>query len=229
MNAKFDENTLEPAKRGLLARLRGNFLTGLVFIAPVVLTGYFAWWAVNFIDSKAKPFIPSRFDPNNIWNIPERIGFEIPGVGVIFFLIATTIIGSLTKGLLGRTVMRWVSATIYSFPIVRSVYGALKQIIETVFSNREQSFQQACVVEYPRKGIYAIGFIARAAGGEINAKHQGKDLLAVFVPTTPNPTSGFFLYFPKKDVTILDMSVEEAAKLIISAGLVEPEQLPTVS
>ncbi len=224
MSVKKQESNQEPNKRGFFTRIRSNFLTGIIFVVPIFVTIYFVWWAINFIDNKAQPFIPERFDPNVIWNIQEKLGFQIPGVGVIFFIIFTTIVGSLTKGLFGRTITGWISSAINQFPGVRSIYGALKQIIETIFANRENSFQHACLIEYPRKGVYAVGFISKSADGEVVNK-SGKSLYAVFIPTTPNPTSGFLLYFPQDEVQILDMSTEEAAKLIISAGLVEPEHL----
>lgn len=203
----------EPHRPGLFARLRGNFLTGIIFIAPFAITGWFIWWAINFIDAKVAPFIPDRF-------VPQINGYDIPGIGVIFFLIVTTIAGALAKGYVGRQFAKFIGATILRFPIIRPIYNALKQIIETIFERSDQSFQYACIVEYPRKGIYAMGFVSVEAQGELREK-LGKDLLAVFVPTTPNPTSGFLLYFPREDIIMLDMSVEDAAKQIISAGLVE--------
>ncbi len=214
------EHDLEPPPRpGFWARLRSNFLTGLVFIAPIAVTIWFIWWAINAIDNLVRPIIPVS------WRPETYVDFHIPGVGVIFFLVVATLTGWLTKGIVGAQIKRFVFNFVNQFPIIRSIYNALRQIIETVFSQDGQNFQNAVMVEYPRKGIYAIGFLATRAKGEILEKSGQDELLAIFIPTTPNPTSGFFLYFPRKDVKILDMSVEDAAKLVISSGLVEPEKL----
>lgn len=215
MNAQNHDHS-DASKRGLFARIRGHFLTGLVFLAPIALTVNFIWWAINYIDGRVLPFIPPKFRPDVLF------GLDIPGIGVLVFIFVTIFFGWLTKGLLGRQIMKLVHSIMNQFPVIRPLYNAIKQIAETVFNKSEKTFQYTCMVEYPRKGIYAIGFVSTEAGDEINAI-SGKELLAVFVPTTPNPTSGFLLYFPRDDVTILDMSTEEAAKLVISAGLVEPE------
>jgi len=145
---------------------------------------------------------------------------------VIFFFVFTVLIGWVAKGLIGRSLLRWGEGLVDQMPVVRSIYNGLKQIAETVFAQQDSSFDRTCMVEYPRKGIYAIGFVSTTAKGEINrvaGASTGEPILSVFVPTTPNPTSGFLLYFPESEVTLLDMSIEDAAKLVISAGLVYPE------
>jgi uncharacterized membrane protein len=144
-------------------------------------------------------------------------------VGVIIFLIFTVVVGWIAKGLIGRSLILFAESLVNRMPVVRSIYSGVKQIAETVFAQSERSFEKACLVEYPRKGIWAIGFISTEARGEINEKtRMDGEVLSVFVPTTPNPTSGFLLYFPRSDVIELDMSIEDAAKLVISAGLVYP-------
>ncbi|NNK78694.1 MAG: DUF502 domain-containing protein, partial [Litoreibacter sp.] len=144
-------------------------------------------------------------------------------VGVIFFLIFTVLVGWIGKGLLGRSLLHWGERIVDRMPVVRSIYNGLKQIAETVFSQRDTSFDRACLVEYPRRGIWAIAFISTSAKGEIDAGIPVDDgIMSIFLPTTPNPTSGFLLFVPKSDVIELDMSVEDAAKLVISAGLVYP-------
>ncbi|MGB1510200.1 MAG: DUF502 domain-containing protein, partial [Paracoccaceae bacterium] len=133
--------------------------------------------------------------------------------------------GWLAKGLLGRSLIRSAERFVNRMPVVRSIYSGVKQIAETVFSQADRSFEKACIVQYPRKGIWAVGFISTPAKGEIRARvNDAQNLLSVFVPTTPNPTSGFLLFFPAEDVIELDMSIEDAAKLVISAGLVYPNQ-----
>jgi len=202
-------------KPSLGSRARSNFLTGLVIVAPVALTGYLIWTVVTFIDAKVVPLVPGAYNPSTY------IGQSIPGFGVIIFLIFTAIIGALTKGIFGRQIVRTWENLIARTPIVRSLYGGVKQVVETVLSQSNATFQHACLIEYPRKGIWAIGFITTDATGEVQEKTRD-DLTAVFVPTTPNPTSGVFVYVPREDIIYLDMSVEDAAKLVISAGLVVP-------
>ena len=201
----------------LLQRIRSNFLTGLVLITPIVLTLYMVWGAVNFIDDKVVPWLPSKYNPSTY------IGKDIPGFGVLTFFLFTTLVGMVTKGFFGRQLIKFWQSLVDRTPIFRSIYNAVKQIAETVFTKSEQTFQSACLVEYPRKGIWVVAFVSTESKGEIKTAVNKKDLLTIFVPTTPNPTSGFLLFVPKDDVIVLKMSVENAAKLVISAGLVVPE------
>ncbi len=203
-------------KQTLMQRLRSNFFTGLIIVAPVVITIYLLWSVITFIDARIVPLVPSLYNPSTY------LGQDIPGFGVVIFLISTAIIGSLTKGLFGRQIIRLWEGIVSRTPVVRSVYNGLKQIVETVLSQSNSNFQNACMIEYPRKGIWAIAFISTASKGEILEKTGESEMLSVFLPTTPNPTSGFLLFVPRKDVIILDMTVEDAAKLVISAGLVIP-------
>ncbi|MFY0691442.1 MAG: DUF502 domain-containing protein [Paracoccaceae bacterium] len=202
---------------GFFARLRGNFLAGIVVIAPIGLTVWLIWTVVGWIDSWVLPFVPSDYHPE------QYIGINLRGVGVIFFLIFTVLVGWIGKGLLGRSLLHWGESVVDRMPVVRSIYNGLKQIAETVFSQRDTSFDRACLVEYPRRGIWAIAFISTSAKGEIDSGIPVEEgIMSVFLPTTPNPTSGFLLFVPKSDVIELEMSVEDAAKLVISAGLVYP-------
>lgn len=204
-------------KRTLFGALRSSFLTGLVVIAPIGLTAWLIWTIIGWIDGWVLPVIPSAARPENY------IGINLRGLGVIIFLVFTVFVGWLAKGMIGRSLIRMGERIVDRMPIVRTVYGGLKQIAETILSQGEAKFDRACMIEYPRKGIWGIGFISGAARGEIGAlAPDGGRMLAVFLPTTPNPTSGFLLYVPEKDVTVLDMTVEDAAKLVISAGLVYP-------
>jgi uncharacterized membrane protein len=214
MNTPFDE---KPRRPGLFASLRSSFLTGLVVIAPVGLTIWFIWSIIGWIDGVVLPLVPYTFQPE------KYIGINLRGVGVIIFLLFTIVVGWLAKGLLGRSLIRFAESIVESVPVVRSIYSGVKQIAETVFAQSERSFEKACLFEYPRKGIWAIGFISTTAKGEVaNRAMTSGELVSVFVPTTPNPTSGFLLFFPSEDIIELDMSVEDAAKLVISAGLVYP-------
>lgn len=217
MNTPFDE---EPHRRpGLLARLRGSFLTGLVVIAPVGLTIWLIWSVVGWIDGVVLPLVPQTMRPE------QYIGINLRGVGVIIFLMFTIIVGWIAKGIIGRSLIGFAEGLVNRMPVVRSVYSGIKQISETVFAQSESSFEKACLIQYPRRGIWAIGFISTTAKGEVSQRAEtGGRLISVFVPTTPNPTSGFLLFFPEEDVIELDMTVEDAAKLVISAGLVYPNE-----
>ncbi len=214
MTTPFDPERRKP---GLMTGLRSSFLTGIVVIAPVALTVWLIWTIMGWIDGFVLPLVPSRFNPE------QYIGINLRGVGVIFFLIFTVVVGWIAKGLIGRSLIRFAESLVERMPVVRSIYSGVKQIAETIFAQSERNFEKACLVQYPRKGIWAIGFISTDAKGEISerAETMGK-LMSVFVPTTPNPTSGFLLFFPQEDVIELDMSIEDAAKLVISAGLVYP-------
>ncbi|WP_204114313.1 DUF502 domain-containing protein [Shimia biformata] len=216
MTTPFDE---KPRRPGLFARLRASFLTGIVVILPVALTIWLIWTLAGWVDGFVLPLIPETIKPE------KYIGINLRGVGVIIFLIFTIIVGWIAKGLLGRSLIHWAEGLVSRMPVVRSIYSGVKQIAETVFAQTERSFEKACLIEYPRKGIWAIGFISTDAKGEVRDRATtAGDLVGVFVPTTPNPTSGFLLFFPKEDVIELDMTLEDAAKLVISAGLVYPNK-----
>jgi uncharacterized membrane protein len=211
-----------------ISGFRNSFITGIVVIAPVGLTVWLVWTVIGWIDGFVLPFVPSQYQPEEILKaiLGEDVRVNIRGLGVVFFLVFTTFIGWIAKGLLGRTFIRSAENLVNRMPVVRSVYSGVKQIAETVFAQADRSFEKACLIEYPRRGIWAIGFISTTAKGEVSKRAgSGQKMQSIFVPTTPNPTSGFLLFFPAEDVIELDMSVEDAAKLVISAGLVYPEDL----
>lgn len=214
MTTPFDPERRRP---GLFSRLRASFLTGIVVIAPVFLTIWLIWSIIGWVDGFVLPLVPNRFNPE------QYIGINLRGVGVIIFLLFTIFVGWVAKGLIGRSLIRFAEGLVERMPVVRSIYSGVKQIAETIFAQSERNFEKACLIQYPRKGIWAIGFISTDARGEVSDKAEtmGK-LISVFVPTTPNPTSGFLLFFPEEDVIELDMTIEDAAKLVISAGLVYP-------
>lgn len=222
-------NSPDKLRRGILARLRSNFLAGLIIVAPIGLTLYLIWTVVGWIDSWVWPFIPDAYQPEQLVNRFFRaeggawINVNVRGIGVAIFLVFTMLVGWIGKGIIGRSFLRFGESLVARMPVVRSVYNGVKQIAETVFSQRDTSFDQACLIEYPRKGIWAVAFISTAAKGEVREKlSSGEEITTVFLPTTPNPTSGFLLFLPRSDIKTLDMSVEDAAKLVISAGLVYP-------
>jgi uncharacterized membrane protein len=216
-----EEKIFTQTRRGnLTSKLRNNFLTGLAVIIPVFITAYLIWSTISLIDGWVLPLIPEKY------TIDKFIGIDVKGIGVVIFLLFTVIIGSLTKGYFGRTILKSAESLVDRMPVVRSIYNGIKQIAETIFNQSNNSFERACLVEYPRKGIWAVAFVSTKTKGEVNSKlGENKDLHSIFLPTTPNPTSGFLLFLPEKDIVFLDMSVEDAAKLVISAGLVTPKDI----
>ncbi|WP_292900160.1 DUF502 domain-containing protein [Nitratireductor sp.] len=202
-----------------MTRLRNYFLTGFIVTAPLAITAYLAWSMIGWVDSWVKPYIPFRYNPDNY------LPFAVPGFGLIVALVLITLIGFLTANFIGRTIIATGEKILGRMPLVRSVYRGLKQILETVLSERSDTFKKVGLIEYPRKGLWALVFIATETRGEVQAKIDDDmgQTIAVFLPTTPNPTSGYLLFVPKKDVIELKMTVEEGAKLVISAGLVAPE------
>ena len=219
MNTPFDEKPPKVRKPGLFGGLRASFLTGIVVISPVALTIWLIWSLIGWVDGFVLPLIPYNFQPE------QYIGINLRGVGVIIFLLFTIFVGWIAKGLIGKSLISYAESLVNRMPVVRSIYSGVKQIAETVFTQADRSFEKACLIQYPRKGIWAIGFVSTTAKGEVSRRAEtGGELMSIFVPTTPNPTSGFLLFFPREDIIELDMSVEDAAKLVISAGLVYPGQ-----
>jgi uncharacterized membrane protein len=204
---------------GGLTRLRNYFLTGVIVVAPLAITVWLIWTFVQWVDSWVIPYIPSVYNPE------RYLPVDVPGVGLVIAIFIITVIGFLTANIIGRTIVGYGERLLGRMPVVRNLYNGLKQIFETVLSSSGSAFKQVGLIEYPRKGVWAMVFVAADTKGEVNnaLMARGQDTLSVFLATTPNPTSGFLLFVPKKDVIILDMSVEDGAKLIISAGLVTPE------
>ncbi len=201
------------------SQLRNSFLTGLIIVGPIGITIYMVWTFIDFIDSWVTPYLLKLFP-----DIPLPVE-SIPGIGLVVAILGIMIIGAFTANLFGRSLVSYGERVLDRMPVVRNLYRALKQIFETVLSQSGTSFQKVGVIEYPRKGLYAIVFVSTETHGEIADKcAAGEKFLSVFLPTTPNPTSGYLLFLPASDVTILDMTVEEGAKLVISAGLVVPER-----
>ncbi len=198
-------------------RLRNYFLTGLMIAGPVGITLYIAWSIIRAVDNLVKPLIPAQYDPNNF------LPFDVPGFGLVVAVVAIMALGFLTANLVGRSLLQFGESILARLPMVSTLYGGLKQLFETVMTQSNKTFRQVGIIQYPRPGIWAIVLISTEAKGEVAAKIDGDELMGCFLPTTPNPTSGFLLFVPKKDITILEMGTEDAAKLIISAGLVAPE------
>ena len=213
-------NPDDPApRRGLFTGIRTSFLTGLVIVLPAVATFWVIKAIIEFVDNRVLPLLPTRAIPD--W----LAAVTFPGMGLLIFLAFTLGVGWFAKGLIGRRMLALSERIVAQMPVVRSIYNGLKQIAETVFSQSSTNFSRACLVQYPRPGIWAVAFISADTRGEV-AEHLNGVIphISVFLPTTPNPTSGFLLFVPKADVIELDMTIEDAAKLVISAGLVVPER-----
>ena len=202
-------------RRTLGGKLRGYLLAGVLVTAPLGVTALLAWWIITFIDERVTPLIPAQYNPESY------LPFSLPGLGLVVLIIFLTLVGALTAGFLGRWVIHTGERVLNRMPVIRSIYSAVKQIFETVLAQQSNAFREAVLVEYPRRGIWAIGFITGTTKGEVQNLTE-ETTVNIFLPTTPNPTSGFLLFIPLKDVIPLDMSVEEAVKMVISGGIVTP-------
>ena len=211
-----------PRRRFLASSLRASFLTGLVVVLPIGLTIYLIWSVIGWLDGWILPLLPQAYHPEELMVdlLGAGHGFPIRGVGVVVFLVFTTVMGWIAKGLIGRSILSRLDRLVDRMPVVRSLYGGLKQVAETVFNKTESSFERTCLVEFPRPGIWTIGLISARPKGEI-AEKLGSDKISVFIGLTPF-TSGFVVFVDRSDVIELDLTPEDAAKLVASGGLVYP-------
>ena len=213
-----------PPRRRLLALLRADFLTGLVVVLPIGLTIYVIWSAIGWLDNLFLPMLPPELHPPELIHrfFGPEVNFQIRGVGVIVFLVFTVVVGQIAKGFFGRRILGLMERLVDRMPVVGSLYSGLKQIAETVFNKTEGSFDQTCLIEFPQKGSWSVGLVSAAPRGELARKLPGgEEMISVFVGLTPF-TVGYVVFVPKRDVIFLDMSVEDVAKLVASAGIVYP-------
>jgi uncharacterized membrane protein len=211
-----------PVRSSFMARVRKYFFTGLVTAAPIAITIWIVVGLVTWVDSLVKPLIPASYDPDLL------LPFKVPGVGVVVAFTLLTLLGFFTANLLGRSLVNFGERIVNRMPFIRSIYGALKQIFETVLASSTPSFHEVVLIEFPRTGAWSIAFVATPARGEVREVLQtgidpDDEMIGVYVPTTPNPTSGYLLFARRSECIPLEMTVEEAAKLVISAGIVTPE------
>ena len=197
-------------KKSILSSIRNNFIAGVVVLIPIGITLYLTVFIIN-ISSK---LIPKEINPNHY------LPYNIPGLEILIAVLLITIIGWISLSFIGKRLFNFFETILNKIPIIRTIYSAVEQLIET-FTSSKSDKKTVVLVEYPRKGVYAVGFATKENTGEIRKK-AGKELLNVFVPTTPNPTSGFLLMFPKDEVIFLDLTFEEASKFIVSAGSFNP-------
>ena len=202
---------------GIAGRLRNYFLTGLVVAGPLAITAWLIWSVVTWADDLVRPFIPPAYRPESY------LPWPIPGTGLIVAFIALTLLGFLTANLVGRTLVGWGEGLLSRMPIVRPIYKTMKQIFETLFSKTGSSFRKVALVEFPVPGTWSLVFVSQPPGGEISAKLPQGEHVSVFLPCTPNPTTGFFFFVQRSALIELDISVENAMTLLISAGMVQPD------
>ena len=195
-------------------KLKNIFLTGLVVIVPVGLTLYILTFLIGMMDGLLT-IIPLRYHPTAL------VGFHIPGLGILITILLIFICGLMTKSIIGKKIVVYGEALLDKIPFIRSIHMAIKRIVDSMVLYRNRSFKKVVLVEFPRRGAYALAFMTGMPGDEIHQK-TGQRCVSVYVPTTPNPTSGYFIIFPETEVIYLDMSVEEAFTLIISCGIVNP-------
>ncbi len=199
----------------MLARLKRWFVFGLLIWVPIGVTVFVVQFLFDLFDRILK-LVPAPYQPHAV------LGFDVPGLGLVLAIVLLIVTGMLTGNLVGRRVVGWAEGVVGRIPFVRAIYGSAKQVAVTMFSGNGQGFRRAVLVPYPYRGSYALGFVTATTLGEVQEK-TGAEVTAVFVPTTPNPTSGFILMVPKGDVVELEMTVDEALKMIISLGVVIPE------
>ena len=207
----------EPPHHSIGGRIRNYFLTGLIVTGPVAITIYLTWSFVNWVDGLVRPLFPEAFRPETYLPI------KVPGFGLIIVFIGLTTIGFLTANLVGRKLVEFGESILGRMPIVRPLYKGLKQVFETLFSKSGTSFRTVGLVEFPAPGMWSLIFISNPPGANISERlPRQEEHVSVFLPCTPNPTTGFYFYVARSDIIDLDMPVEDAAKLIMSAGMIQP-------
>ncbi len=207
-----------PNPKSAGARLRNYFLTGIILVGPLAVTLYITWWFVNTVDGWVRPIVPASLWPDSY------LPFHVPGLGVIIAGVGLTLLGFLTANLVGNTLIRLSERLLDRMPVVRSIYKSMKQIFETLFSQSGTSFRKVALIEYPGRGMWSLAFISSSPEGSVKTYlPQGDAYISVFLPCTPNPTTGFYIFMPVKDVHEIPMTPDDAFKLIMSAGLIQPE------
>lgn len=209
--------TVKP-KFSLYQWLRNSFFTGIVVATPVTVTIWIVYTVISYVDRSVKPLIPARWLPE------DSLVYAIPGFGLVFAMVGLTLLGALAANILGRSFLQFGERLVARVPLVREVYGLLKQVIETVFTSKQKAFQSVVMLQYPREGLWTVGFLTAPARGEL-AERMSAEHVGVFVPGVPNPTAGFVVWVDRSEIVMLKMSVEEGLKLILSAGIVTPELL----
>jgi uncharacterized membrane protein len=212
-----DIEAVTTSHTGFAGRIRNYFLTGLVVAGPLAITGWLIWSVVNWVDDVVRPFIPPVYRPETY------LPWPIPGTGLVIAVVVLTLLGFLTANLVGRTLVELGEGLLNRMPIVRPVYKTMKQIFETLFSKSGSSFRKVALVEFPAPGMWSLVFLSQPPSGDLVAKLPEAEHVSAFMPCTPNPTTGFFFYVKRSDLIELDITVETAMTLIMSAGMVQPD------
>ncbi len=215
MNKKID-SAAKDEKIPFYLKIWKYFLSGILVTAPIALTLYIAWAVITAIDDKVKNLIPAKY------YLEKIIPFEIPGFGIVIAFLIFTLIGTFAAGFMGRLVVKFGEKLMERMPLIRGLHSTVKQIFQAVFERDKNSFREVVLLEYPRKGIWSLGFVTGVTKGHVQ-KETKEEVLNIFVPTTPNPTSGFLLFVPRSDIKTMDMSVEEGIKMVVSAGIITPK------
>ena len=211
----FQDAAAQAVKPTLFGSIRAYFITGIVVTAPITITLYLTWVFITFVDRNVEDLIPEIYNPN------QYLPFSVPGLGLFVAAVFFIAVGWLARNFLGKLIIRFYEYVLHRMPVISTVYGAFKQIFETISASQSQAFREVVLLEYPRKGVYSVGFVTGKTKGTV-AQAIDKDTVNVFVPTTPNPTSGYLLFVPKEDLHYLDLTIEEGVKLVVSAGIITP-------
>jgi uncharacterized membrane protein len=201
---------------GIVSRIRNYFLTGFIVAGPVAVTLWLVWWFVNWVDNLVRPFIPVTYRPETYLPV------NIPGLGLIIAFAALTLLGFLTANLVGSRLVSLGESLLSRMPIVRPIYRTIKQIFQTLFSSSDSSFRHVGLVEFPAPGMWSLVFLTHPPTASISGLLPATEHVSAFLPCTPNPTTGFFFYVPRQDVIDLDITVEQAMTLLMSAGIIQP-------
>ena len=205
---------------GVGERLRAYFLAGILVTGPIAFTLWITWSIIDFIDRAVSHLVPTSYNPSTY------LPFNIPGFGLVVAVVALTLIGWLTAGYAGRLLLRLSDRIMKRMPVVRGIYGAFKQIFETVLAKRSNTFREVVLVEWPRRGMWTVAFVTAQGEGEIRS-NVAPETVGLYVPTTPNPTSGYLVYVAREEIVPLAMSVEDGIKLVISGGIITPKHAET--
>src|SRR6204780_476518 len=205
-----------PTRPGIAGRIRNYFLTGLIVAGPVAVTLWLIWWFVTWVDGLVRPLIPEAYRPET------HLPLNIPGFGLVIAFVALTLLGFLTANFIGSKLVSLGDSILNRMPIVRPIYRTSKQIFQTLFSSSGSSFRRVGLVEFPSPGMWSLVFLTQSPSVEISARLPATEHVSAFMPCTPNLTTGFFFYVPRRDVIDLDIPVEQAMQLIMSAGIIQP-------